>query len=107
VTIRDLEGIDHTVSVTASTLDEAVALGIASLRGEEWVAGSAYGPAIVKVAVTNMWVEHHVTVKDFRSWLERRVCRRAMVPREIRVARQRVSRQTPTGRKAGSAVGKL
>lgn len=70
VTIRDLEGIDHTVSVTASALYEAVALGIAALRGEEWVAGIADGPNAVKVAVTNVPVEHHVTMKDFRSWLD-------------------------------------
>jgi hypothetical protein len=71
VTIRDLEGIEHTVSVTASTLYEAVALGIASLCGEEWVAGIAEGPNAVTVAVTNVAVEHHVTMRDFRSWLDR------------------------------------
>ncbi len=71
VTLRDLDGIDHTVPVTASTLYEAVALGIAALQGEEWVAGIADGPNTVTVSVTNVPVEHHVTMKDFRSWLER------------------------------------
>jgi hypothetical protein len=40
VTIRDMEGVDHTAHVTASTLYEAVALGLASLRGQEWVSAS-------------------------------------------------------------------
>jgi len=33
VTITDLEGISHTAEVTASPLFEAVALGLAVLRG--------------------------------------------------------------------------
>ena len=71
VTIRDLEGTDHSVQVTASTLYEAVALGLASLRGEEWVAGVGEGPNAVRVAVTNVPVEHQVAMKDFHAWLER------------------------------------
>jgi len=83
VTIRDLDGIDHTVHVTASTLYEAVALGLASLRGEEWVAGVAEGPNTVSVAVTNVAVEHRVAMKDFRAWLDR-------PPRSPRDVAQRV-----------------
>ena len=37
VTIRDMEGVDHSVEVTASTLYEAVALGIAAIRSDDWV----------------------------------------------------------------------
>ena len=33
VTIRDLEGVEHMVTVMAASLYEAVALGLASLRG--------------------------------------------------------------------------
>jgi len=71
VTVRDRDGVDHTVHVTAATLYEAVALGLASLRGEEWVAGIADGPNTVSVAVTNVAVEHQVAMKDFRAWLDR------------------------------------
>jgi hypothetical protein len=71
VTIQDMDGVAHSVSVTASTLYEAVALGLASLRGEDWVAGVADGPNTVTVAVTNVPVEHHVSMKDFRAWLDR------------------------------------
>ena len=41
VTITDLEGIAHTVDVTAASLYEAVALGLAAIRSDDWVAGIA------------------------------------------------------------------
>ncbi|HEU5406393.1 MAG TPA: hypothetical protein VFU48_01400 [Nitrospira sp.] len=37
VAILDLDGVEDTVQVSAATLYEAVALGLASLQGEEWV----------------------------------------------------------------------
>jgi hypothetical protein len=39
VTISDLEGVTHTVEVTASSLYEAIALGLVALRGNNWVMG--------------------------------------------------------------------
>lgn len=69
--MRDLEGVDHTVSVTAATLYEAVALGLAALRGDDWIAGGTDGLNTVKVAVTDIPAEHAVAMKDFRAWLDR------------------------------------
>jgi hypothetical protein len=43
VTIEDLNGVSHTVDVSAATLYEAVAQGLAAIRGNEWVAGIAQG----------------------------------------------------------------
>jgi hypothetical protein len=43
VTIRDMEGVSHTVEVTAATLYEAVAQGLAAIRGNEWVGGIGDG----------------------------------------------------------------
>jgi hypothetical protein len=40
VTISDVEGVAHTVDVTASTLHEAVALGLSRIRETEWANGS-------------------------------------------------------------------
>lgn len=40
VTIEDLNGVSHTVEVTAATLYEAVALGMAAIRTDEWVTGN-------------------------------------------------------------------
>lgn len=72
VTVTDLEGVSHTVEVTASTLYEAVALGLAAVRGDEWVAGLPEGLAPVRVAVTSIPVEHSVKIRDFTRWVERR-----------------------------------
>lgn len=66
-----MEGVIHTVEVTASTLYEAVAFGMAAIRTEEWANGIALGMNCVKVRVTNVPVEHEVLMKDFTNWLDR------------------------------------
>ena len=58
VTIQDMDGVSHTVEVTAATLYEAVAQGLAAIRGSEWVAGIAQGVNVVKVSVADVRVEH-------------------------------------------------
>jgi len=47
-----MNGVSHTVEVTAATLYEAVALGMAAIRTDEWVNGIAQGLNPVKVRVT-------------------------------------------------------
>jgi hypothetical protein len=69
VTIQDMSGVEHTVQVSASSLYEAVALGLASLRGEDWVAGVAEGLNTVRVCAVNVPIEHSVRIMDFQSWL--------------------------------------
>jgi hypothetical protein len=71
VTITDLDGVAHTVEVTAATLYEAVALGLAAIRSDEWVAGVAQGLNTVKVRVAEVPVDHEVKLADFTKWLER------------------------------------
>lgn len=71
VTIRDMEGVTHTVEVTAATLYEAVAQGLAAIRGHEWVAGIAQGLNVVKVSVADVRVEHEVKLMEFTKWLEK------------------------------------
>jgi hypothetical protein len=71
VTILDLSGVEHSVAVTASTLYEAVALGLASIRGHDWVAGIAEGLNTVRVSALQVPVEHAVRIQDFKSWLEK------------------------------------
>jgi hypothetical protein len=66
-----MEGVTHTVEVTAETLYEAVALGMAAIRTDEWVTGIAQGLNPVKVRVTNVPVEHEVRIMDFTNWLDR------------------------------------
>jgi hypothetical protein len=72
VTITDLDGVAHTVQVTAATLYEAVALGLAAIRGNDWVMGVAQGFNTVKVRVTDIPIEHDVRLTDFTRWLERK-----------------------------------
>jgi hypothetical protein len=71
VTIQDMDGVSHTVEVTAATLYEAVAQGLAAIRGNEWVAGIAQGLNVVKVSVAEVRVAHEVRLLDFTKWLER------------------------------------
>jgi hypothetical protein len=78
VTIRDIEGVAHTVEVTAATLYEAVAQGLAAIRGNDWVAGIAQGN-VVKVSVADVRVEHEVKLGDFSKWLDRT----GVSPREV------------------------
>lgn len=83
VTIQDLEGVAHTVEVTAESLYEAVAQALAALRRSDWVAG--FQQDIVKVSVGEVRVEHQVRFKDFTEWLNRP----GRSPRDI-VQRQRI-----------------
>src|SRR5579863_10440147 len=71
VTVSDMNGTAHTVQITASTLYEAVARGLAAIRGNEWVAGIAQGLNVVKVSVANVRVEHELRLMDFTKWLDR------------------------------------
>jgi hypothetical protein len=52
--IQDLDGVSHTVEVTAATLYEAVAQGLSLIRRGEWVAGIAKGLNVVKVSVADV-----------------------------------------------------
>ncbi len=71
VTIKDIDGVSHSVETMAATLYEAVAQGLAAVRGSEWVAGIAQGSTVVKVCVGEVRVEHEVKLADFTKWLER------------------------------------
>ena len=72
VSVSDLDGIEHTVEVTAPSLYEAVAAALAAFREDEWVGQIGHGLTTVSVTVQQPAVEHHVRVKDFLAWLERR-----------------------------------
>jgi hypothetical protein len=72
VTFTDMEGVAHTVEVTASSLYEAVAMALTALRGKEWVTGIPDGFAPVRVRVLDIPVDHEVRLKDFTNWLDRR-----------------------------------
>jgi hypothetical protein len=85
VTIQDLDRVAHTVEVTASSLYEAVAQGLAAIRGNEWVSGFGEGHGVVKVSVSDVRVEHEVKLGDFTKWLETK----GRSPREV-MQRQKI-----------------
>lgn len=72
VTIQDMDGVSHTAEVTAATLYEAVAQGLAAIRDDEWIAGIAQGLNTIKVSVADVRVEHEIRIADFTKWLERK-----------------------------------
>ena len=71
VTVSDLEGVKHSVEVTASSLYEAVALGLVAIHKEEWTAEIADGLNSVDVTVNSVPVTHSVRMQDFRKWFDR------------------------------------
>jgi hypothetical protein len=70
VSIADLEGITHTVEVTAETLYEVVALGLAAIRANDSAADIAHGLNTATVGVMDVSAEHTVMFVDFNKWLE-------------------------------------
>jgi hypothetical protein len=77
VTIRDMDGIDHSAQVTADTLFEAVARGIVALKANSWTGDLVEGNA--QVMVNDTPVEHTVRLREFHNWL----ARTAGAPRDI------------------------
>jgi len=72
VSVADLEGVEHTVGVTAAILYEAVAAALATFREDEWVGQIGNGLTTVSVTVQQPAVQHQVRVKDFLAWLRKK-----------------------------------
>jgi hypothetical protein len=70
VTCRDVEGVEHTVEVSADSLYEAVARGLVAFRDAEWAGEIGHGQTTITVAVKQPEVEHTVRMRDFEAWLE-------------------------------------
>jgi len=72
VTVCDLDGVTHSAEVTASSLYEAVALGLVAIRGHDWVGAIAEGLSTIHVWVTAVPVRHSIKVQDFNKWIDRK-----------------------------------
>jgi hypothetical protein len=70
VTCRDIEGVEHTVEVSADSLYEAVTRGLAALRDADWAADIGHGQTTITVVVKQPEVEHEVRMRDIKVWLE-------------------------------------
>lgn len=71
VTVCDFEGIAHTVEVTASSLYEAVALGLHAIRKDAWAEEIGHALNDIVVSVSDVSVEHRVPIRKFNEWLGR------------------------------------
>jgi len=71
VTVCDINGISHTVEVTASSLYEAVALGLRTVRNSPWADEIPQNLNDVMVCVAEVRVEHRVSLRKFNEWLGR------------------------------------
>jgi hypothetical protein len=70
VSYGDLNGVEHTVEVTADSLYEAVAQGLRVFRENDWISEVGRGQATISVAVSHPEVNHKVRIQDFELWLE-------------------------------------
>lgn len=66
----DIEGVEHTVEVTAESLYEAVARGLAALQDAVWAGDIGRSQTTITVVVQQPEVEHKVRMRDFEAWLE-------------------------------------
>src|SRR5690348_2656295 len=71
VFVTDMAGVRHSTIVTASTLYEAVALGLASIRSHDWAGEIAEGLNVVEVSITELPATHSVKLQDFKRWLNK------------------------------------
>ena len=70
VTCRDIIGVEHTVEVTAESLYEAVARGLAAFRNADWVSRLGTGQTTITIVVKQPEVAHKIRMRDFEAWLE-------------------------------------
>ena len=71
VSVTDIQDVEHSIEVTATTLYEAVATALAALQQDNWVGEIGQGLTAVTVVVQQPPVTHEVKIKDFLSWLGR------------------------------------
>lgn len=69
VSVRDHEGITHSVRVQASSLYEAAARGVAVFREQGWAAEALTSTAVVRVEVHAPAIVHEVPLKAVERWL--------------------------------------
>jgi hypothetical protein len=70
VSCRDVQGVQHTVEVTAQSLYEAVAQALRVFREDAWSDDPNRGAASVVVTINQPQVQHRVRIKDFENWLD-------------------------------------
>jgi hypothetical protein len=69
VSVTDSDGIRHSVSVTASSLFEAGAAGLAAFRREPWAGNTLSPHTTVRVEVQPPPIVHDVPLKAIERWI--------------------------------------
>jgi hypothetical protein len=70
VIYKDLEGVRHSVEVTAESVYEASALALAALSKHEWV--EKVGPGTrLEIQILEPGVTHLLLVAQLKAWLDR------------------------------------
>ncbi len=69
VALTDPSGVRHTVEVSAESVFEAAALGLAAMKREAWVDGPGRA-AKLQVTVVGPVVRHEVAVERVLAWLD-------------------------------------
>jgi hypothetical protein len=69
VSLRDLDGVTHTVTVQGSSLYEAAARAVAAFREQGWAADALTPNATLRVEVHAPPVVHEVPLQAVERWL--------------------------------------
>jgi len=70
VSITDVEGMTHSLTVSASTLFEAATAALKLFRHEEWALGALTPNAVLEVEVQLPPIVHDVPLKAVERWLQ-------------------------------------
>ena|SRR5271170_3350892 len=70
VRLRDAQGVEHSVQVSAQSLYEAVAQALRVFRENEWAEPMEHSGAALVINIREPEVEHRVRIEDFRNWLK-------------------------------------
>lgn len=69
VTVRDTDGIAHTVDVQAGSLYEAAGTALTLFREQGWAASALTPASVLQVEVQTPPVVHAVPIKAVERWL--------------------------------------
>jgi hypothetical protein len=69
VSVRDPEGVTHSVRVQASSLFEAAAQAVAAFRDQGWAAAALTPAAVLRVEVHSPPVVHEVPLRAVERWV--------------------------------------
>ena len=70
VTVTDIHGVTHAVTVSGATLFEAAASAVALFRREAWAADALTPNAILHVEVQLPPIAHDVPLKALARWID-------------------------------------